>query len=68
MNLDFSRRDPLVVTLTERAAVLITENRGLKAEVDRLQLEVGKWRCKSRLLQRELDDLILREAARESTS
>lgn len=57
-------RDPLVATLTERAAELVRRERELVAENDKLRDELFLERQKVDSLQHQLDELILREAAR----
>jgi len=63
--LDPTLRDPLVEVLTERAAVLIYRNRELAAELVALKLDLGKARSEIKQLTKQLDDLVLREAARQ---
>jgi len=55
-------RDPIVEILTERAAELIEERRALLAEVTSLKLQLGAAKSEARQLQKQVDDLILREA------
>ena len=67
MTLQEERRDPLVSTLTERAAELVAQDRLLRAENAKLKREVKSWTVRCRHLQRSLDALIEREAKRCAT-